>query len=58
MPVSADLTTDLKKVVLSLEDDLRERVESQPHIKQEWEDEHRSAVARERTAMSWQAGIS
>lgn len=55
MPVSADLTTDLKKVVLALEDDLRERVESQPHVKQEWEDEHRSAVERERTAMSWQA---
>ena len=55
MPVAAELTTDLKKVVLTLEDDLRERVEAQPHVKQEWEDEHRSAVARERTAMSWQA---
>lgn len=55
MPVSPDLTHDLKKVVLALEDDLRQRVESQPHVRQQWQDEHRTAIARERTAMSWQA---
>lgn len=55
MPVSPDLTTDLKKVVLALEDDLRQRVESQAHVREEWQEQHREAVKRERTAMSWQA---
>jgi len=52
--VSTDLTGDLKKVVLTLEDDLRRRVESQPDILATWQKEHRTAVGRERTAMSWQ----
>lgn len=55
MPVSADLTADLKKVVLALEADLRERVASQAHVRAEWEEQYREAVKRERTAMSWQA---
>lgn len=56
MAVSPDLTAALKKVVLSLEDDLRDRVETQqPDVLTEWRSLHESAVARERTAMSWQA---
>lgn len=55
MAVSSTLTNELKKVVLSLEDDLRERVQSQPDVLETWQEEHRSALARERTAMSWQA---
>jgi hypothetical protein len=54
VPVSPSLTTDLKKVVLTLEDDLRSRVESQPHVLALWQEQHREAVGRERTAMSWQ----
>lgn len=54
MAVSSTLTGELKKVVLSLEDDLRERVLSQPEVLEAWQAEHRSALARERTAMSWQ----
>lgn len=56
MAVSPDLTAALKKVVLSLEDDLRDRVETkQPDVLDEWRRLHESAVARERTGMSWQA---
>lgn len=54
MAVSSTLTGELKKVVLTLEDDLRERVQSQPEVLEVWQEEHRSALARERTAMSWQ----
>jgi len=54
VPVSPDLTSDLKKVVLTLEDDLRRRVESQPHVLAQWHEQHREAVGRDRTAMSWQ----
>jgi hypothetical protein len=45
VPVSPDLTTDLKKVVLTLEDDLRSRVESQPDVLAQWQAQHREAVA-------------
>ncbi|EWT07979.1 DNA methylase [Intrasporangium chromatireducens Q5-1] len=55
MPISPDLTRDLKKVVLSLEDDLRQRVESQPDVLHAWQGHHRDATAKERTALSWQA---
>ncbi|NHA66850.1 BREX-2 system adenine-specific DNA-methyltransferase PglX [Phycicoccus flavus] len=55
MPVSSDLTNALKKVVLRLEDDLRERVASQPDVNAAWRGLHAQAVNRERTAMSWQA---
>src|SRR3954449_7403960 len=54
MAVSTGLTAALKKVVLDLEDDLRERVASQPDVSKAWDAEWRGAVSRERTAMSWQ----
>ena len=52
---SAQLTSDLKKVVLRLEDDLRDRVEHQPEVLDRWRAEHSAAMAGERTASSWQA---
>lgn len=55
MPISPGLTIDLKRVVLNLEDDLRERVETQPEVRGAWQAEHCEAAARERTSMSWQA---
>ena len=55
MPVSPALTAELKKVVLWMEDDLRERIEQQAQVKDIWVREHAEAVERERTAMSWQA---
>ncbi|GAA0506732.1 DNA methylase [Paractinoplanes deccanensis] len=54
MAVSTGLTAALKKVVLDLEDDLRERVASQPDVAKAWDIEWKRAVSRERTAMSWQ----
>ncbi|MFF0348972.1 BREX-2 system adenine-specific DNA-methyltransferase PglX [Micromonospora arida] len=54
MAVSTGLTAALKKVVLDLEDDLRDRVASQPDVLARWEQEHKAAESRERTAMSWQ----
>jgi hypothetical protein len=54
MAVATGLTAALKKVVLDLEDDLRQRVVSQPDVLARWEQEHKAAVSRERTAMSWQ----
>jgi hypothetical protein len=58
--VSSGLTAALKKVVLDLESDLRQRVESQDPVlrddgvRETWMREHQTAVNRERTAMSWQ----
>ncbi|MEU1249126.1 BREX-2 system adenine-specific DNA-methyltransferase PglX [Micromonospora arida] len=54
MAVSTGLTAAFKKVVLDLEDDLRQRVGSQPDVLARWEQEHKAAESRERTAMSWQ----
>jgi len=54
MAVSTGLTAALKKVVLDLEDDLRQRIVSQPDVLARWEQEYEAAVNRERTAMSWQ----
>ncbi len=52
---SAALVADLKALVLRLEDDLRERVQSQSEVLAAWQDEHRRAAAAERTASTWQA---
>jgi hypothetical protein len=55
MAVLSGLTGALRKVVLDLEQDLRERVESQPAVLGVWEAEYRAAACRDRTALSWQA---
>jgi len=52
--VSSGLTGQLKRVVLDLEGDLRQRVHADSDVLARWEQEHKEAVARERTAMSWQ----
>lgn len=52
---SAALVSDLKELVLRLEDDLRERVQTQPEVLAAWQDEHRRSAAAERTASTWQA---
>ena len=43
---SAVLIADLKGLVLRLEDDLRERVQTQPEVLAAWQDEHRRARRR------------
>lgn len=50
---STDLVTALKRQVLDLEDDLRERLESIPDTAQQWRDEHTRLVEAERTASAW-----
>src|SRR5579875_279107 len=47
------LTGDLRKQVLTLEDDLRRRVEEDPALRGQWQQDHRKATAKERTAWSW-----
>jgi hypothetical protein len=47
------LTSDLKTQVLQLEDDLRQRVESDPALRARWQAEHQAALAAERSAASW-----
>lgn len=53
MTATPELVTDLKRQVLLLEDDLRQRVESQPDVLARWKDEHARATRAERTASSW-----
>ncbi|MEN0072420.1 MAG: hypothetical protein AAGC63_15690, partial [Propionicimonas sp.] len=53
MTATPDLVTDLRRQVLALEDDLRQRVETQPEVLARWKDEHARATAAERTASSW-----
>lgn len=48
-----ELVTDLRKQVLLLEDDLRQRVETQPDLLAQWKDEHARATRAERTESSW-----
>ena len=62
MTATPALTTDLKREVLALEDDLRERLESITHTddagdtpKQVWQAAHRDALSRGRTSSSWVA---
>lgn len=55
MTATPALTTALKREVLALEDDLRERLELLPATKQAWVDEHKAALTRSRTASSWVA---
>lgn len=55
MTATPSLTTDLQRRVLILEDDLRSRVESNPSLLGEWQQEHKRALANDRTAASWTA---
>lgn len=55
MSATATLTTDLKRVVLALEDDLRQRVADLAETDTAWRAEHHAAVERGRTASAWSA---
>jgi hypothetical protein len=50
---TSELTGQLQRQVQLLEDDLRARVENQPHVLAAWQAEHKEATARERTAAAW-----
>jgi hypothetical protein len=49
------LTADLQRQVLLLEDDLRDRVATDPELEGQWKQEHQRALDSERTAASWVA---
>ncbi len=53
MSATAELTTELQKLVLRLESDLRVRVEEEPGVRGRWVAEHTEAQARKRTASAW-----
>ena len=53
MTATAGLTSDLQKQVLSLEDDLRIRLQGDSERLADWMTEHVEAVTRERTSSSW-----
>ena len=55
MAVTTSLTAALKKLVLDLEGDLRQRVESQPEVRAQWYGEHAAALAKHRTSAPWLA---
>ena len=53
MTATEALTEDLKKQVITLENDLRRRVDEDPALREEWQRTHRRATEKERTAWSW-----
>ncbi|WP_426976360.1 BREX-2 system adenine-specific DNA-methyltransferase PglX [Pseudarthrobacter sp. O4] len=55
MTVSSQLTTDLRKLVLRLEDDLRERLAQDDVNLSRWKAEHQGALDAQRTSSAWQA---
>src|SRR6266508_209550 len=54
MSAKAGLTAELRAEVKRLEDDLRQRVASQPSVDAAWRAEHREALSAGRTAAAWQ----
>jgi Eco57I restriction-modification methylase len=50
---TAALTTELQRMVLGLEDDLRARLAADPALEGRWKQEHHEAVQKERTAAAW-----
>ncbi|MFZ0160308.1 MAG: BREX-2 system adenine-specific DNA-methyltransferase PglX [Kineosporiaceae bacterium] len=55
MTATAALTTDLQRQVLDLEHDLRDRIDADARLSDSWRGEHATALARRRTAASWEA---
>lgn len=53
MTATPQLTTDLQKLVLEVEDDLRARLDADAARNQMWRDEHEQAMRARRTAMAW-----
>jgi hypothetical protein len=52
---TAALTIDLQRQVLSLESDLRARLQADAEREGQWKQEHQRAMEKERTAASWVA---
>ncbi|MCY1675612.1 BREX-2 system adenine-specific DNA-methyltransferase PglX [Pseudarthrobacter sp. SL88] len=55
MIVSSQLTAELRKLVLRLEDDLRERLAQDDENLSRWKVEHQGALDAQRTSSAWQA---
>lgn len=53
MTATPQLTTDLQKLVLEVEDDLRARLDADSEHNRDWHEEHEQAVRARRTAMAW-----
>ncbi|MFW3386019.1 UNVERIFIED_CONTAM: BREX-2 system adenine-specific DNA-methyltransferase PglX [Kocuria sp. CPCC 205274] len=53
MTATPQLTTDLQKLVLEVEDDLRARLDADPERSRAWHEEHERAMRARRTAMAW-----
>lgn len=53
MTATPQLTTDLQKLVLEVEDDLRDRLDADSERSRDWREEHEQAVRARRTAMAW-----
>lgn len=53
MTATPQLTTDLQKLVLEVEDDLRARLDADSARNQTWHEEHERAMRARRTAMAW-----
>lgn len=54
MTATSQLTTDLKALVLRVEDDLRRRLAEDANLTKQWQDEHREANKAERSAAAWE----
>lgn len=52
--MNPELTAELKKLVLRVEDDLRARLSEEPTVDAQWRDEHRGALKAGRTAGAWE----
>ena len=53
MTATPALTTALQQQVRALVEDLRKRVDENPELRAQWQQEHRRANEKERTAASW-----
>lgn len=55
MTAAPELTAELRKLVLDVEDDLRERLAADPQNLVRWKGEHEQALKAERTSSAWEA---
>jgi hypothetical protein len=55
MTAAPELTAELRKLVLEVEDDLRERLAGDPENLARWQAEHEQALRAERTSSAWEA---
>lgn len=53
MTIGKDLTPKLQRLVLRVEDDLRDRLEADVELKARWQSEHNDALRAERTSSAW-----